>query len=183
MPPNHGGRRPGAGRKPGPPTRAIRLPVALIERLGPLLAKPGSELTRAQLAAESLSSHSAPLYTSKVAAGFPSPADDYVDRGLDLNEHLIRHKEATFFVRVKGDSMVGAGIMDGDLLVVDRALSPVSGRIVIAAVNGELTVKRLKKSGGRTWLMAENPAYEPIEMKDGMECVIWGVVTNAIHAF
>lgn len=124
-----------------------------------------------------------PLFTVRVSAGFPSPADDYIEHALDLNEKLIRHPAATFFVRVSGDSMQGAGIYDGDLLVVDRSLEAQDRNIVIAVVNGEFTLKRLKKDQGRIWLMPENAAYEPIELHDGIEAEIWGVVKHAIHEF
>jgi DNA polymerase V len=124
-----------------------------------------------------------PLFRSRVPAGFPSPAEDYVEAALDLNEHLIAHKEATFFVRVRGDSMIGAGIRNGDLLVVDRAREAKDGDIVIAVVDGELTVKRLNQRGAHLCLMPENPSYNPIEFKDGQELTVWGVVTSAIHQF
>lgn len=123
-----------------------------------------------------------PLFASRVPAGFPSPADDYIDQRLDLNDHLIHHPAATFFVRVSGDSMTGANLHDGDLLIVDRALEPVDGRIVIAAVNGELTVKRLSLREGTAWLVPENPAYQPLLLTEGLDCVVWGVVTQVIHA-
>jgi len=122
-----------------------------------------------------------PLFLSRVPAGFPSPAEDYVEGSLDLNEHLIAHREATFFVRVQGHSMTGAGIRDGDLLVVDRALEAADGDIVVAVVDGELTVKRLARRGGRVRLLPEHPGFEPIEFKDGQELVVWGVVTSVIH--
>lgn len=124
-----------------------------------------------------------PLSLSCVPAGFPSPAEDYVEGSLDLNEHLIAHKEATFFVRVRGDSMAGTGIRNGDLLVVDRAREATDGDIVIAVVDGELTVKRLYKRGGHLRLMPDNPCYHPIDFKDGQELTIWGVVTSFIHRF
>lgn len=124
-----------------------------------------------------------PLFRSRVPAGFPSPAEDYVESALDLNEHLIAHKEATFFVRVRGDSMIGAGIRNGDLLVVDRAREAKDGDIVIAVVDGDLTVKRLNQRGAHLCLMPENPCYRPIELKDGQELTVWGVVTSAIHQF
>lgn len=122
-----------------------------------------------------------PLFLSRVPAGFPSPADDYVEGSLDLNEHLIAHREATFFVRVKGHSMTGAGIRDGDLLVVDRSLEAGDGDIVVAAVDGELTVKRLSRRGGTVRLLPESPGFAPIEFKDGQELTVWGVVTSVIH--
>lgn len=122
-----------------------------------------------------------PLFLSRVPAGFPSPADDYLEGKLDLNEHLIQHKAATFFVRVSGSSMEGAGIFDGDLLIVDRALETKHKSIVVAVVNGEFTVKRIKKEKGRVWLIPENDKFKPIELKEGTECEVWGVVTNVIH--
>ncbi|HMM53694.1 MAG TPA: translesion error-prone DNA polymerase V autoproteolytic subunit [Candidatus Desulfobacillus sp.] len=122
-----------------------------------------------------------PLLLSRVPAGFPSPADDYVEGSLDLNEHLVAHREATFFLRVQGHSMSGAGIADGDLLVVDRALEAGHGDIVVAVVDGELTVKRLWRRGARVRLVAENPAYAPIELKDGQELAVWGVVTAIVR--
>ncbi|RJX28533.1 MAG: LexA family transcriptional regulator [Desulfurivibrio sp.] len=122
-----------------------------------------------------------PLFSSGVSAGFPSPADDYIDRELDLNEYLITNPAATFFVRVAGDSMIGAGINHDDILIVDRSLEPVSGRIVIAIVDGELTVKRLIKTGECCRLVAENPLYPPTEIAKEMELEVWGVATCAIH--
>ena len=124
-----------------------------------------------------------PLYTSSIAAGFPSPADDHLEAPLDLNEHLIKHPAATFVVKVDGDSMIGAGIYSGDLLVVDRSLEAQSGHIVVAVVNGELTVKRLVIERKRARLVPENPAYKPIEIKDGLELVIWGVVAHVIRSY
>lgn len=124
-----------------------------------------------------------PLFSHKVAAGFPSPADDYIQGRLSLDEHLIAHKEATFFVRATGNSMVGAGIFDGDLLVVDKSLAPASGDIVIALVDGDLTVKRLIKRGEVVVLKAENNRYAEIEFKDGQELQVWGVVTSAVKKF
>ena len=124
-----------------------------------------------------------PLYTSRIAAGFPSPADDHLEAPLDLNEHLIKHPAATFVVKVDGDSMIGAGIYSGDLLVVDRSLEAQSGHIVVAVVNGELTVKRLVIERKRARLVPENPAYKPIEIKDGLELVIWGVVAHVIRSY
>ena len=122
-----------------------------------------------------------PLFLSDVSAGFPSPADDYIERNLDLNEHLIQNPPATFFVRVAGDSMTGAGINHGDILIVDRSLEPSNGKIIIAIVNGELTVKRLLKTTDSCRLIAENPAYESIEVSSSSDFEVWGVVTFAIH--
>ena len=124
-----------------------------------------------------------PLFLSGVSAGFPSPADDYIDRKLDLNELLIKNPAATFFVRVAGDSMIGTGIHHGDILVVDRSLEPVSGNIVIAVYSGELTVKRLIYDGNEGRLVAENPAYSPLIISEENGCEIWGVVTSVVHQF
>jgi DNA polymerase V len=123
-----------------------------------------------------------PLFLSGVSAGFPSPADDYLDRKLDLNEHLVKNPAATFFVRVAGDSMTGAGINDNDILVVDRSLEPCNGNIVIAVVNGELTVKRLTKNKDSCLLAAENPDYPDLEIDEETPLEIWGVATYAIHS-
>lgn len=122
-----------------------------------------------------------PLFTARISAGFPSPADDYIDRKLDLNEYLIKHPAATFFVRVEGESMIDAGIHSGDILIVDRALEPADHKVVIAVLNGELTVKRIKKTKGKLCLMPENRAYRPIEVTPEMNLEIWGVVTHVIH--
>ena len=124
-----------------------------------------------------------PLFLCGVSAGFPSPADDYIDRLLDLNELLITNPPATFFVKVAGDSMTGAGIYDGSILIVDRSIEATNGRIVIAAVNGELTVKRLVKSNDSCRLVAENADYAPLEITKESQCEIWGVVTSVIQQF
>jgi DNA polymerase V len=118
---------------------------------------------------------------SATPAGFPSPAEDHIDRDLDLNEHLIRRPAATFFVRVTGRSMVGAGINDGALLIVDRSEEARDGRIVVAVVEGAHTVKRLRKEEGRCWLEAANPDYPDIQVLDD-ESHVWGVVTFVINA-
>lgn len=124
-----------------------------------------------------------PLYSHKVVAGFPSPADDYIEKRLDLNEKLIGNKEATFLLVVQGDSMQNIGIKDGDTLIVDRSLEPKNGKIVIAALDGELTVKRLSIKSTGTWLVPENDDYPPILVREESDIVIWGVVTSAISQF
>lgn len=186
-PPRRGGQRPGAGRpaKFGEPTRAIRVPqrwLPAIERWlaehHPTPPRQGDTVHQPVLAPPPLE---LVLYAARVPAGFPSPADDYVEGRLDLNQHLIRHPAATFFVRVSGESMLGAGIHPGDLLVVDRALEPIHGKVVIAVVNGELTVKRLCIREGQVRLLAENERYAPIMLSGDMDLQIWGVVTNVIH--
>jgi DNA polymerase V len=122
-----------------------------------------------------------PLFMSSVKAGFPSPADDFLERQLDLNEHLIQHPAATFFVRVDGDSMTGADIHRGDILIVDRSLEAASGRIVIAVINGEFTVKRLRIENGSIQLEADNPGYPPIRIQNDWDFQVWGIVTYIIH--
>ena len=124
-----------------------------------------------------------PLFAARIPAGFPSPADDYVDKGLDLNEFLVRHPAATFFVRVAGNSMTGAGINSGDILVVDRAETARDQSVVIAALNGELTVKRFVRDGDRVSLVSENDAYAPLEVTGEMDFEVWGVVVHVIHSF
>ncbi len=122
-----------------------------------------------------------PLFASPISAGFPSPADDYIEMKLDLNEHLVRNRQATFFLRVSGDSMIGAGIHNGDLLIVDRSLNAVNKKIVVAVVGGELLVKRLLRAKGKVFLAAENPNYAQMEVTPDLGFEIWGVVTNVIH--
>jgi DNA polymerase V len=122
-----------------------------------------------------------PLFLASVSAGFPSPAEDYIEGRLDLNRHLIKHPAATFFVRVAGDSMIGAGIHPGDILVVDRALEPQDSNVVIAVIDGELTVKRISQRQGKLFLVPDNQAYEPLEILEEMEFEVWGVVTSVIH--
>jgi DNA polymerase V len=122
-----------------------------------------------------------PLFHASVPAGFPSPAEDYQDKKLDLNEYLIKHPSATFFVRVSGNSMTGAGIYDGDLLIVDRSLPASDNKIVICVVNGEFTVKRLRKQGAKIFLQPENAAFKTTEIIAGMDFVVWGVVIYCIH--
>ncbi|MCJ7778301.1 MAG: translesion error-prone DNA polymerase V autoproteolytic subunit [Sedimentisphaerales bacterium] len=122
------------------------------------------------------------IFMAKVPAGFPSPAADYEEDKLDLNKHLIRNPAATFFVRVTGDSMVKAGIHDGDLLVVDRSIEPRDKNVVIAVVNGELTVKRIRIRKNKLSLEAENENYQSREIDEEIEFEVWGVVTNVIHA-
>jgi len=122
-----------------------------------------------------------PLFMVPVAAGFPSPAEDYMEGRLDLNRHLIKHPAATFFVRVSGDSMIDAGIHPGDILIVDRSLEPADRKVVIAVVQGELTVKRIRRLKGKIVLMPENEKYKPLPIDAEMNFEIWGVVTAVIH--
>jgi DNA polymerase V len=120
-------------------------------------------------------------FIATVSAGFPSPAADHSQKRIDLNEHLIRNKEATFLFRVRGDSMTGIGIYDGDTLLVDRSIDPRHNSIVLAVLNNEFTVKRLHRRGGVVKLLSENPIYPPIQIKQGEELSVWGVVTFNLH--
>jgi DNA polymerase V len=167
-----GGNRIGAGRprgsgKFGEPTKAVRVPLSA---LGDVLRCVQNQFYRL------------PFYQHTVSAGFPSPAADDMEDKLDLNELLIKHPAATFFLRVSGSSMIKAGIHHNDILVVDRSLEPVHGKIVIAVLNGELTVKRLHCTAGKVQLVAENNHYPPIDVTPEMEFCIWGVVTSVIHS-
>lgn len=161
-----GGKRAGAGRPRGEPTKAVRLPVAQLAELEQLKSREVYQL---------------PVFASKIQAGFPSPADDYIEGYLDLNTKFIKHPSATFVLQATGDSMVDAGIFSGDWLLVDRSLEPSDGRIVIAAVNGELTVKRLAKKGEKVQLLPANPQFKPIDITEDCQMVIWGVVTLVLH--
>lgn len=121
-----------------------------------------------------------PLVEATISAGFPSPADDYSEARLDLNKELISNQSATFYARVKGDSMTLAGISDGDLLIIDKSKNPINGSIVVCLIDGEFTVKRLQKKGNQFYLMPENDNYQPIKIKPENDVTIWGVVTYTI---
>jgi DNA polymerase V len=122
-----------------------------------------------------------PLMLATVPAGFPSPADEYIDEKIDLNEFLIEHPLATFFVRVKGNSMIGVGIHSGDVLIVDKAIEARNNHIVMAVMDGEFTVKRLRKINNKLFLEPENPEFKSIELNENCDFQIWGVVTYVIH--
>lgn len=122
-----------------------------------------------------------PFALSPICAGFPSPASDYIDQALDLNELLIKHPSSTFYVRATGNSMIGAGIYSGDILVVDRSLKPENGKIVIAILNGEFVVKRLSIKNQCISLISENDSFPNINIAEGMDFEVWGVVTTVIH--
>lgn len=200
--PGRGGARTGAGRPAGSgridtsePLTQIRVPVedkeavitlvkarqaarlASIEELAGQY--PGEVLLPARLAPVP----SMPLHAAGVRAGMPSPADDHVEDTLDLNHYLIDDAPSTFLVRAKGESMTGAHVFDGDILVVDKSRTPSSGDIVVAAIEGEFTVKRLQRQGGRVILQAANPDYPDIVPSYEQELVIWGVVTGCVRRF
>lgn len=169
--PIHGGKRPGAGRPKGSgrfgeTTERVRVPASLVDEVIKFVESKAFKL---------------PLFSCTVAAGMPAFADDHVESRMDLNQHLVRKPEETFLVRAAGDSMIDANIRDGDLLVVDRALPPKHGKIVIAAVDGALTVKFLIIKQGRTYLMPANPEYEPIPVNPETGVTIWGVVTSSVR--
>lgn len=121
------------------------------------------------------------LFTSHIPAGFPSPAEDFIERQLDLNDYLIRNKSATFLVRVNGHSMKNAGIQDGDMVVVDRSVEATDGKVILGVLNGEFTIKKLVKENGRIFLQPENEKFSAIEITPEMDFKIWGVVTFSLH--
>ena len=129
----------------------------------------------------SLRLNNIPLLAGLVSAGFPSPADDYTEESIDLNEHLITNPFSTFFLRVKGDSMINSGIYDKDLIIVDKSLTPKPGNIVIAMIEGEFTVKRFSIKNNKLYLKAENHNYPDFNFEDHNDIQIWGVVTYSIH--
>ena len=115
-----------------------------------------------------------------ISAGFPSPADDFKETRISLDRELVKNKEATFYARVDGDSMIGAGLNGGDLLVIDRSLNPENGKIAVCLIDGNFTVKRIKKEKGKVYLIPENKKYQPIEIKEENELIIWGIVEYVI---
>ncbi len=121
-----------------------------------------------------------PLVDQGISAGFPSPADDFLDVSIDLNKELIKNPSATFYGRVKGDSMKNAGLEDGDLLIIDKSLEPIDNKIAVCFIDGEFTVKRIKITANVIWLLAENESYKPIKVTSENEFLIWGIVTTVI---
>ena len=165
-----GGARKGAGRpkgqgKYGESTKAIRVPESKVKYISEIVSKGLYEI---------------PLYTERVAAGFPSPADDYLEDKIDLNQYLVKHPASTFLVRASGNSMINAGIFPNDILVVDKSIKAENGNVVIAIIDGELTVKRYLKKRSSIVLQPENEDYEPIELNGKSEAEIWCVVTSVI---
>ena len=167
-----GGKRAGAGRPIGSgkysePTKAVRVPISIIGKITQLAEGINYEL---------------PLYSSKVSAGLPSPADDSVEDRWNINEHFVKHPASTFLLKVSGNSMIKAGIHADDILIVDRSLEVKHGKIVITALNDRLTVKRLYKKQGKVILIPENDDFSPIELDDSDTLHIWGVVTGVIRS-
>lgn len=171
-----GGYRKGSGRPTGTgrwgeTTKPVRVPESKIDAVKAFIAR-GEEFP------------TLPLFTSQIPAGSPSPTDDHIDANINLHDHLVHSPENTFFLRAKGESMINAGIFDGDIMVIDQSISPRHGNIVIAGINGDLTVKRLEHLGPNNLrLMPENPNYEPIEIPEDADFRLWGVVTSVIHQF
>lgn len=169
----HGGKRFGAGRPKGSgqyqrPTKVIRIPDDMDSPIRAFIEHEGYRF---------------PFYSSTVSAGFPSPADDYIEEKLNLNERLISHPSATFFVEASGDSMINAGIQSGDMLVVDRSITPRHNHIAIVSLEGNFTVKRLHFQQGRlTTLLPENEFYQPITISENSQVDVFGIVTFVIHA-
>ena len=124
-----------------------------------------------------------PLIDGGISAGFPSPAQDFIDLAIDLNRELIKNPSATFYGRVKGNSMQDAGISDGDLLVIDKSLEPKDGKIAICFIDGEFTVKRIKIEDNICWLMPANNAYKPIKISEENHFLVWGIVIHVIKSF
>lgn len=117
-----------------------------------------------------------------ISAGFPSPADDFLDSSIDLNKEFIKNKDTTFYGRVKGDSMIGAGLNDGDLLIIDKSIEPKNRKIAVCFIDGDFTVKRIKITKDVIWLIAENKNYKPIKVTKDNDFIIWGIVTNVIKS-
>jgi DNA polymerase V len=188
-----GGKRRGAGRKKSSdPTVAIRVPESTIEHIKTWVSQRAAnfDLHHAldfTAIVATTDPYQIPVMLERVAAGFPSPAEDYIEETVDLNEQLVQNKTATFIVRVSSQSMLNAGIDVNDALVVDRSLEAINEDVVIAVFNGQFTCKRYRTEGeGKTrqvWLQAENPEFTSIFPKTGDELMIWGVVTNVIKQF
>lgn len=191
-----GGKREGAGRKPGSafkePTVPIRVPVSQEPVIRDFVEafkrkKQNEEISNVISIEEPTLDPNIvelPLFSTKVAAGYPSEADDHVEKRLDLNDYLITQADATFFVRIIGDSMIDAGIFEGDIAVVDRARLASIGDTVLAVIDGEFTIKILNKAeSGKPVLLPANPVFSPIEIKEGMNFEVWGVVTGTVRKF
>ena len=184
-PPDHGGPRPGAGRPAQEPTQRLRVPESQVPAVLAYLEayRQPASLEAPRPLSLTPSSVALTAFTSRVPAGLPVPADDHLDEVIDLNTHLViaGHEPNTFIIRVSGWSMIGAGIFDGDEVLVDRALRPRQGDIVVAIVNGDLSIKRLGKLDGHVALLPENAHFKPIVFKEGETLELWGVVTRCLR--
>jgi DNA polymerase V len=194
---SHGGARDGAGRKPcsgifGEPTSPIRVPESQMPAIVEFLAAYRDRRTLEDECVRAMEPRGTragrrraalPLVGFRVAAGLGSPAEDYIEERVDLNTHLIRqgHEAATFIVRAQGWSMIGAGIHDGDEVVVDRAITPENNSVVVATINGDLVIKRLRLRGGKVALVSDNPHYPERTIQEAEHLEIWGVCTRVLH--
>lgn len=160
---------------------AVRVPQSLVPTLKASLETRKRGLPQGAMLPAMDFPTALPLFAYRVPAGFPSPAEDYAEGKLDLNKYIVEHEAATFYVRVQGHSMSGAGILDGDVIAVDRALEPRHRDIVLAVIDDELTVKEFSNQNGQVQLLAHNPDFKPIELKLGQELTIWGVVTGVVR--
>ena len=185
-----GGVRKGAGRKKdsglyAEATKVVRIPISRISEVKNFLLS--TKKTNSSIVDFIQPSIQKPtpitLFGHKVPAGFPSPADDHAESRLDLNEYLINQAESTFFVRIKGDSMIDAGILDNDIVIVDRSKSAAINDIVLASIDGEFTVKVLTKNNKGPYLMPANKEFKPIYIEEGSQFEIWGVVTGSVRKF
>jgi DNA polymerase V len=185
-----GGVRKGAGRKKdsglyAEATKVVRIPISRISEVKNfLLSTKKTNFSIIDFIQPSIQKPTPiTLFSHKVPAGFPSPADDHAESRLDLNEYLINQAESTFFVRIKGDSMVDAGILDNDIVIVDRSKSAAINDIVLASIDGEFTVKVLTKNNKGPYLMPANKEFKPIYIEEGSQFEIWGVVTGSVRKF
>jgi DNA polymerase V len=170
------------GRPAGPATRVVRLPLsiaAIARRVA--IRKPRVEDIQIFFDVQARTHANIPLMSHKASCGFPSPADDYLDRPLDFNELLVANPAATFAVRVGGDSMINAGLYPDDIAVVDRSLTARDKNIILALVDGEFTIKRYRKKASRVWLQAENPAYNDIKINEETAFEVWGVIKYSVR--
>jgi len=179
---SRGGKREGAGRPKGQgifgePTKVMRIPCSRVQDV--ILLINSSPLTQVNSANDEVL---IPLYGGKVAAGEAAPTEDHVEEHLNLNSHLIKNPSSTFMVRATGDSMINAGIFQDDIMIVDRDLPVTNGNIVVAAIDGDLTVKRLQRKDNKLLFLPENDNYSPIDATQSENVVIWGTVTNVIHS-
>ena len=184
----HGGKRPGAGRPVGTgkykaQTKAIRVPCDILPQINRLIAERFQQVVKFDKFSNNKSRYCQliPLFGEKVAAGTATPTGNYIEDHVDLSEVLVRNPDTTFLVRAQGDSMVNAGIFHNDLLIVDSAVKPVHGQVVIAVINGDLTVKRLHLENNTVSLLPENPAYHAIKITEAMSFSVSGVVMNVVH--
>lgn len=182
----HGGKREGSGRKLkyNEPTKALRVPESRILEIKEFLSRTPKKSELKDFREVDPRTHvQIPVATERVQAGFPSPVQDYVDKKLDLNEHLIKNVNATYIAKIDSLSMIGIGLDVNDEIVIDRSLTAKHRDIVVAKIDNELTVKRLMIENDVIWLKAENPDFPDIHFKEGQEFSIWGVVTKVIKSF